>query len=356
MDNQALAWECFLPGAELGEVRSQFAEAYRGQVVLVTGAGGFIGQALIKALAAAEVRQLILLDSAEWNLFEINRHLESTYPHVARQSVLGSVEDRTLLEELFERSGPQIVLHAAAYKHVAMLERNPFAAIRNNVLGTYALAQIAGRYRIPLLLVSTDKAARPHSVMGVSKRIAELLVISFSSLTARANAIRLANVIGSTGSVVPIIMGQLARGEPVIVTNPEATRCFSTVRETVDAILAAGIAPCRGRILLPTFRTPVNIAQLAHYLTRGKMPVHFVGLSAGEKLTEDLLNPCEREIGTVDGPLSVIESRTLSMQGCDELVEALARCLGHGNLTQLVNVLCLMVPEYLPSSLMQEQR
>ena len=164
---------------------------------------------MVKAIAATAPSRLVLLDSAEHNLFQIQQHLESCEP------VLGSVDDVNLLDDIFTRFQPEVIYHAAAFKHVPLLERNPIAAVRNNAIGTYTLAQAALRHGSPkLILISTDKAVNPHSVMGVSKRLAELAVVSLSSSACRMNAIRLVNVIGSPGSVVPIFLRQIAERRP----------------------------------------------------------------------------------------------------------------------------------------------
>ncbi len=156
---------------------------HAGQSVLVTGAGGYIGSALVQAIAAACPSRIILLDSAEHNLFQIRQHLESAFGHVGCVPVLGSVDDVNLLDDIFTRFQPDVIYHAAAFKHVPLLERNPIAAVRNNAIGTYTLAQAALRHGTPkLILISTDKAVNPHSVMGVSKRLAELASSSLSAL------------------------------------------------------------------------------------------------------------------------------------------------------------------------------
>ncbi len=265
-------WRRFLPQS-LDETSSlPFDSAHAGRSVLVTGAGGFIGSALVKAIAGAGPRRIVLLDSSEYNLFEIQRHLELAQGQVPHQACLGTVGDTDLLDGIFRRYRPEIIYHAAAFKHVPLLELNPIAAVRNNAIGTWTLAQAALRHGASrLVFVSTDKAVNPHSVMGVSKRIAELAVVSLSSAECRMNAIRLGNVIGSSGSVVPVFLKQIAESRPVTVTHPEASRWFLSLRQTVEAILACGTAACgaaacEGRILLPELGEPVRIAELAGFL------------------------------------------------------------------------------------------
>jgi FlaA1/EpsC-like NDP-sugar epimerase len=312
--------------------------------VCVAGAGGYIGSALVKALASEGPRSLILLDSSEYGLFKIQRHMETEHSAVSCQYVLGSVCDVRLLDELFGRFRPEIIYHAAAFKHVGLLEGNPFAAIGNNVLGTYTLCKATLGHGIPkLILISTDKAVRPHSVMGVSKRIAELITLSLGG-----NAVRLGNVIGSTGSVIPLFLEQIENGLPLSVTHTDASRYFLSINETVSAIRAAGSATCKGKVFLPEFAAPVRILDLARSLGKTS-PIRFTGLRPGEKLTEELIGPDEALIGTVDGPLTVLDTRRFSPEECDEAVASLSACIAHRDVTGLIEALCRLVPDYTPS-------
>src|SRR3984885_7490043 len=181
-------WDRFLSQSLSDGFRTGFAAAFAGQSVCVAGAGGYIGSALVRALAQAKPRSLILLDSSEYSLFKIQRWIETEAAGVSCQSVLGSVGDDRLLDSVFTRFSPQTIFHAAAFKHVGLLERNPFAAIANNALGSYSLSQAALRHGVSkLVFISTDKAVLPRSVMGVSKRVAELLTLSFSEPSCPVN-------------------------------------------------------------------------------------------------------------------------------------------------------------------------
>ncbi len=345
-------WERFLPRAFEEGFRTGFAAAFAGQTVCVAGAGGYIGSALVKALAPEGLRSLILLDSSEYGLFRIQRHMETEHPAVACECVLGSVDDDPLLDAVFSRAHPRIVFHAAAFKHVGLLEHNPFAAIANNALGSYTLSRAALRHGVAkLVLVSTDKAVRPHSVMGVSKRIAELFTLSLSGPSYRTNAVRLGNVIGSTGSVIPLFLEQIEQGRPIAVTHPDATRYFLSIDETVTAILAAGSAACEGRVLLPEFTDPVRIVDLAEYLVsefapEGTSPLRFTDLRPGEKVTEDLIGPDETVTGIVDGPLTVVKTRRLPREECDRAARRLAACVADRDAASLLEAMLLLVPEY----------
>jgi FlaA1/EpsC-like NDP-sugar epimerase len=320
-----------------------------GQSVLVTGAGGYIGSALVKAIAANSPGRIVLLDSTEQNLFQIRQQMESPC-----EPVLGSVNDVHLLDDIFTRFQPEVVYHAAAFKHVPLLEHNPIAAVRNNTIGTYTLAQAALRHGTPkLILISTDKAVNPHSVMGVSKRLAELTIIALSSPACRMNAIRLGNVIGSTGSVVPIFLKQIAERRPVTVTHPDATRWFMSLSEAVDAILASGVAELEGRILVPELGTPTRITDLAKLLIgEVEVPIVFTGCRAGDKLTEELVFKSETSEGTI-GPLQVIRTCRLQPKEVDQIMKQLCDCIHSHDVHGLIRTLRSVVPEYVPSDLLR---
>jgi FlaA1/EpsC-like NDP-sugar epimerase len=305
----------------------------RGLPVLVTGAGGYIGSALVRAIAAAMPAHLILLDSSEQNLFGIHSAMAARPDGVPHEPILGSVTDGPLLDDIFLRFRPQLVIHAAAFKHVALLERNPFAAIRNNAIGTYTLAQAAAAHNAgQLVLVSTDKAVNPRSIMGASKRLAELTVAALSSPACRMRAVRLGNVLGSPGSVVPIFQEQIAHGGPVTVTDPDATRYFMPLDAAVQAILAAA-ADTRS-VVVPDLGEPRRIIDLARSLISGDTPIQFIGLRPGEKLHEDLRYPAE---------IAPSPSELLAYMARIE------RCLAQASLPHLIAAIRALVPEYMPA-------
>ena len=343
----------FLANAEECAGDSPFAAALAGLPVLVTGAGGCIGSALVRAIAAAGPARLVLLDSSEAGLFRTVQALEAGPKHIACEAVLGSVNDAALLDRIFGRFAPAAVYHAAALKHVPLAERNPLAAVRTNALGTYALAQATARHGASrLVLVSTDKAVNPHSIMGASKRLAELTMAALGTARCRMNAVRLGNVIGSSGSVVPIFLERIAGRRPVPVTHPEATRYFISLRGAVDAILAAGAAECSGRILLPDLGGPERILDLARFFVesagRGEIPVEIVGLRPGEKLHEELTYRTETREAPA-GPLHVVRTPAPSAAALDETMRRLACQVDAGNLAGLLETVSSVIPEYEPS-------
>ncbi len=347
----------FLADAEEYGASSKFASVAAGQRVLVTGAGGYIGSALATAIASGGAALIVLLDSCEQNLSRLQKRLEAAQGSGLAQAVVGSVADVALLNGLFERFHPTIVYHAAALKHVAPLESDPVAAVHNNALGTYALAQAAQQHGAStLVLVSTDKAVNPHSIMGASKRLAEFTVAALSSPQCQMNAVRLGNVIGSSGSVIPIFREQISRGGPVTVTHPDVSRYFLSLHEAAEAILAGGAAECGGRILLPHLGEPEPIAAIAQFLiskatngSAGRIAVQFIGLRPGEKLAEDLILATEVREGTVAGQLDVIATPLPAAAELQAGIEQLACHAARGDVAGLVGTICAMVPEYRPS-------
>jgi FlaA1/EpsC-like NDP-sugar epimerase len=326
--------------------------------VLLTGAGGSIGSALAHAIAAANPAHLILLDTSEHSLYEIDRDLPATSPHTA---LLGSVTDRLLLDDLFRHHRPEIVFHAAAFKHVPLIEQNPFAALANNALGTYTLAQAAADHRADhLILVSTDKAVDPHSLMGATKRIAELAILALgeTSPTTRMSAVRLGNVLGSQGSVLPLFLDQIARGLPVTVTHPEASRYFLTLDQTVAALLDALETPAAaGSILVPQLAPPIRIRDLARHLLHqhsSTAKIHFTDLRPGDKLEESLISPSEHWLPGSDASpgsdLRALTSPHPTTAVFRTAMHALAEAVAGRDLTAALDIVLHLVPGYTPSS------
>jgi FlaA1/EpsC-like NDP-sugar epimerase len=353
MDSSGLDWRRFVAQPDSGTASSRFTRQHTGHCVLITGAGGSIGSALARAIAGARVERLLLLDSSEISLFELQGQISSTRHDAPFEIVLGSVDDASLLDWILSRHRVDVIYHAAAWKQVGLLESNPFSAIRNNAVGTYTLAQAAIRGGVDkLVLVSTDKAVNPRSIMGASKRIAELVVASLSSAACRMNAIRLCNVIGSSGSVVPIFLRQIERREPVTVTDPEVTRWFLTIGQTVEAILACGASAEEGKILLPPVGEPVRIAGLARFLIHKEGngwpgEVAYIGLRPGEKLTEELIFERERKV-RMEECLTVLETPSLGTGELSALMSDLSDRIQLFDLPGMLRAIQSVVPEYVP--------
>ena len=287
----------------------RIATYVKGETVLVTGAGGSIGSELCRQLARLGVARLILVDKTESALFDIERELLDEREFDAVETVLANCGDQVKMQQVFERYEPTVLFHAAAYKHVGMLETNPLQAVSNNILGTRALvdAAINGGVR-RFVLISTDKAADPKNVMGRSKAVCEWIVESCAlraDVATRFVAVRFGNVLGSSGSVIPIFRRQIERGGPVTVTHPEMTRFFMTIPEAASLVVQAGAMGGRGQVYVLDMGEPVRILDLAKQMIRlsgrneDEMPIVFTGVRPGEKMHEVLWNA-----GEMVGPTS----------------------------------------------------
>jgi FlaA1/EpsC-like NDP-sugar epimerase len=299
------------------------------------------------------VYQLILLDHSEQNLYEV-RSFHSSPGDI---SILGDVSDDALLYELFSKYRPETIYHAAAFKHVPLMEENPIAAIRNNILGTWTLALAAIQYKTQkLVMVSTDKAADPRSIMGATKRVAELILSCLDSPETRMRSLRLCNVLRSTGSVVPLFERQIRMGGPVTVTHPDASRYFITLHEATDLILSMNDVDDSGTLFVPELDAPVKIADLARKMIAEaaesnpkQIKIVAIGLRPGEKLSENLISSSETVEPTakpnlrhVNGPIPTVETLSSAIGIISEKVQA-------RDLPALIEVIRSLVPEYKPS-------
>lgn len=269
-----------------------------GKVVLVTGGGGSIGSELCRQIAGHNPKQLIILDIYENNAYEIQQELIRKYPDLDLVVLIASVRNTDRINRIFETYRPQIVYHAAAHKHVPLMEDSPNEAIKNNVFGTYKVAQAADKYgTAKFVLISTDKAVNPTNIMGASKRICEMLIQSMNRKS-QTNfvAVRFGNVLGSNGSVIPLFKKQIAEGGPVTVTHPDIIRYFMTIPEAVSLVLQAGAYALGGEIFVLDMGQPVkildlatNLIKLSGYRVGEDIEIQFTGLRPGEKMYEELL-------------------------------------------------------------------
>ena len=336
-----------------------------GKSVLVTGAGGSIGSALARAIASCSPRRLVLLDTSEHGLYEIDRDLLQIKSAAGHVSVVGSVCDQDLLSSLFEQNMPQIVFHAAAFKHVPLMEQNPFAAIANNSLGTYSLAQASASHGTEcMVLVSTDKAVDPVSLMGASKRIAELVLLTLQpTCGTRMRAVRLGNVLGSKGSVVPLFLEQIARGGPVTITHPDAQRYFFTVEQAVHALLSALSPGWTESILVPALGAQTRVVDLVQHLiaafgdTEIATPIAFTELRPGDKMEEALISSRETwktdEFGDATaGSLYPVHSPAPALLDLNAEMHELRESLRRRDLRRMMRAVLELVPEYQPSKML----
>jgi FlaA1/EpsC-like NDP-sugar epimerase len=302
----------------------------RGRAVMVTGAGGSIGSELCRQISRFNPAQLIAYEMSEYAMYKLVEELQEKFPHVAVVPVIGDVKDSLLLDQTMQRYAPHILYHAAAYKHVPLMEElNTWQAIRNNVLGTYRVARAAMRHRVSrFVMISTDKAVNPTNVMGASKRLAEMALQSLQQVTKHTSfeTVRFGNVLGSAGSVIPKFQQQIARGGPVTVTHPEITRFFMTIPEASQLVLQASSMGEGGEIFLLDMGEPVKIADLARDLIRlygfrdDQIKIVYSGLRPGEKLYEELLADEETTRPTHHAKLRIARAREVPEDLLDELL------------------------------------
>lgn len=325
-----------------------------GKVVLVSGGGGSIGSELCRQLVALGVGRLVVFEQSEHNLYLIERELRATYPQRALDFVLGDVCDQAAVEHVFARFQPALVLHAAAYKHVPILQTQAREAVRNNVFGTLAMVDAAERHGCAgFVLISTDKAVRPSSIMGATKRLTELLCeIRKRRAATKFITVRFGNVLGSAGSVVPLFQTQIATGGPVTVTHPDARRYFMTIAEASQLILQAATVGSGGEIFVLDMGEPVNITYLAEQMIRlsGCEPgvdvkIVYTGLRPGEKLNEELFLDAERLTPTPHHKIQLAQHVEVDPRALAELLGALARAVEVFDEVEIERLLREAVPE-----------
>jgi FlaA1/EpsC-like NDP-sugar epimerase len=327
----------------------------RGRRVLITGAGGSIGSELCRQVCRLGPCSLVLVEQAENNLFFIHRELAAAFPDLELIPSLADICDRARMEQLFRDYSPEVLLHAAAHKHVPLMEDNPGEAIKNNVLGTRSLADLANAHGVSeFVMISTDKAVNPSSVMGVSKRIAELYIQALSRLSpTRFLTVRFGNVLGSSGSVLPIFQEQIRRGGPVTVTHPEMKRYFMTIPEACLLVLEAAGLGQGGEIFILDMGDPVKIVDLARDLIRlsGLRPgndieIKFTGIRPGEKLFEELSLTEEGAECTRHPRIFIGKAQPVPWEQINELITRLGRVVVAGDPAEIHRLVKEIVPEY----------
>jgi len=331
------------------------ASYVRDKTVLVTGAGGSIGSELCRQLTRLGVARIVLVERGESALYEIERELVDERDFPAAIPVLADCGDRGKMRQVFERYRPNVLFHAAAYKHVPMLEANPLEAVSNNVLATRTVVEVAIEFGVErFVMISTDKAASPKNLLGQSKAVCEWIVESFAlrpEVDTRFVAVRFGNVLGSSGSVIPIFRKQIERGGPVTVTNPEMTRFFMTIPEATSLVVQAGAMGGRGQVYVLDMGEPVKILDLAKQMIRlsgkdeSQVPIVFTGSRAGEKLHEVLWNEGEA-VGPTSHPKIMRAARPAIDRGwLEESLADLERLVEEGDTLGVVTRLSAMVKE-----------
>ena len=337
---------------------SRLDQWIRGRSILVTGAGGSIGAELCRQIARFEPARLVLYEHNEFALYNMEQEFAGRHPHIELHCVIGDVKNAARVAEALSAHRPQLVFHAAAYKHVPLMEQhNAWEAIQNNVFGTRRVAEAAIAHGVEkFVLVSTDKAVNPTNVMGASKRLAEIVCQGLQTKNStRFVMVRFGNVLGSTGSVIPKFREQIARGGPVTVTHPEITRYFMSIPEAAQLVLQAGLMGAGGEIFVLDMGEPVKIVDLARELIRlsgyaePDIGIEFIGLRPGEKLYEELLADGEHTLPTPHPKLRIAKSRSApDARWMQDLLAWLQQ--GNPGAEQARRELAARVPEYAPQA------
>ncbi len=336
------------------------ANFLRSKTVLITGAGGSIGSELCRQVARFLPRRIVLFERSEFNLYQIHMNMKELYPDLEINPIIGDVLNPSHVERTLSRFMPDVIFHAAAYKHVPLMEMNPAEALRNNTLGTMLVADMARRFSVSkFVMVSTDKAVRPTNMMGVSKRLAELVCEGLSNVSkTQYVTVRFGNVLNSVGSVIPLFKQQIAKGGPITVTHPEIYRYFMTIPESVQLVMQAGAMGKGGEIFLLDMGEPVRIADLARDMIRlsGLEPdtdikIEYTGLRLGEKMYEELLTDGEEVKSTLHEKIKVAGRVEVDGEALLSKLNSLFQHLQLNGFTQeIVHHIKEIVPEFQPEN------
>jgi FlaA1/EpsC-like NDP-sugar epimerase len=330
------------------------------KVVLITGAGGSIGSELVRQVTNYQPEQILLIERAEFSLFQIERELARDFPDVSFVPLIADIGDEARMREIFEKFHPEVIFHAAAHKHVPLMEANCSEAIKNNILATKLIGELAGEYGTKdFVLISTDKAVNPTSVMGASKRIAEIVLQSLNRIYAtNFMAVRFGNVLGSAGSVVPIFSEQIRKGEPITVTDREMTRYFMTIPEASGLVLQAGALGTGGEIFILDMGEPVKILDLAEDMIRlsGLKPyedidITFTGIRQGEKLYEELEITGENLLKTRHPKIHIGKIATYDTEEVAQIVQQFNQAVSENNEAKIR----FLFNQYLPEAKITEK-
>ena len=340
---------------ESAAVRSKIA----GKSVMVTGGAGSIGSELCRQLGALQPKLLTVLDQAESDLYRVELELRRTFPKLNMRFEVGDIRDRGRVDEVVVNCGVEVIFHAAAYKHVPMMESNVLEAVKNNILGTRNVAEVAARRGVSrMVLISSDKAVNPSSVMGATKRAAELVLEAMSEANRQSTifvSVRFGNVLGSKGSVVPLFREQIAQGGPLTVTHPDVTRYFMTTREAVHLVLQAFSMGEQHEVFVLDMGEPVRVLDLARNMIRlsGLEPdkdveIHFTGLRPGEKLFEELITSGETMKPTQHARIRVFQGQAQSSSEVRRFLDQLEESIRNRDEREVLSQLRKLIPEFQP--------